>query len=115
MNKLPTHPAFTRFEERTFPHAQRRTAESLTATIGTHSHTTVVTPEERAEVLSRIRTFLNTNPATADGEFDRHRSRGRCARDGVDIFCHGGVLTSEVVSPDAPDERAVPGQDKTAQ
>ena len=70
MRELPTHPSFGAFEERTFPHSQRRTAESLTATIGTHSHTTVASAEERAEVLSRIRAFLDTNPATADGEFD---------------------------------------------
>ena len=70
MDSLPTHSSFAPFEERTFPHAQRRTAESLTATIGTHSHTTVVSAEERAEVLTRVRAFLDTNPATANGEFD---------------------------------------------
>jgi ubiquinone/menaquinone biosynthesis C-methylase UbiE len=70
MNKLPTHAAFTAFEERTFPHAQRRTAESLTATIGTQSHTTVATAAEREEVLSRVRAFLDVNPPTARGEFD---------------------------------------------
>ncbi|WP_208115460.1 class I SAM-dependent methyltransferase [Labedaea rhizosphaerae] len=70
MNELPTHPSFGAFEERAFPHSQRRTAESLTATIGTHSHTTVATAQERTEVLSRVRSFLDTNPATAEGEFD---------------------------------------------
>ena len=42
-----------------FQHRHRRTAESLTATIGTHSHTLVISPEERAELLARVRAFLD--------------------------------------------------------
>ncbi len=64
------HPSLTPFEEGAFDHAQRRTADSLTATIGTHSHTIVVSPEERAEVLGRIRDFLGSRPETAAAEFD---------------------------------------------
>jgi hypothetical protein len=30
----------------------------------------VIPPEERAEVLGRVRTFLETNAETASGEFD---------------------------------------------
>jgi SAM-dependent methyltransferase len=53
-----------------FQHRHRRTAESLTATIGTHSHTLVISPEERAELLARVRAFLDVNPETSSGEFD---------------------------------------------
>lgn len=64
------HPAFLPFEEGTFDHAHRRTADSLTATIGTHSHTIVISPEERTAVLDRIRGYLGSRPETASGEFE---------------------------------------------
>lgn len=67
---LPSHPLFPEFEEADFPHKQRRTAESLTATIGTHSHTLVIPAEERTEVLERITDYLKSRPETAAGEFD---------------------------------------------
>ncbi|WP_051020331.1 class I SAM-dependent methyltransferase [Nocardia araoensis] len=69
---LPAHPIFRehRFERSTFPHRYRRTAESLTATIGTQSHTLVISPEERAEVLGRTMAYLRERPETAQGEFD---------------------------------------------
>ncbi|MEV6273938.1 class I SAM-dependent methyltransferase [Nocardia sp. NPDC051832] len=72
---LPTHPqvtdfGFADFERAEFPHSHRRTAASLTATIGTHSHTLVVTPEQRAHVLDAIAGYLHQTPETADGEFD---------------------------------------------
>ncbi len=57
-------------EKATFRHTHRRTADSLTATIGTHSHTLVVGDEERAAVLGRIRDYLRSRPETATGEFD---------------------------------------------
>jgi len=66
----PSHPLFEEFERSDFPHSQRRTAESLTATIGTHSHTLVVSPRERAEILGRITEYLRRIPETAAGEFD---------------------------------------------
>ncbi|MGH3759759.1 class I SAM-dependent methyltransferase [Actinophytocola sp.] len=53
-----------------FGHTLRRTAESLTETIGTKSHTLVVDDEERAAVLGRIRDYLRSRPETASGEFD---------------------------------------------
>ncbi|WP_063021314.1 class I SAM-dependent methyltransferase [Nocardia niwae] len=70
--ELPDHPLFREheFEQSTFPHRHRRTAESLTATIGTHSHTLVVSAQERAEVLARIMAYLRERPETAEGEFD---------------------------------------------
>jgi SAM-dependent methyltransferase len=64
------HPLLEPWEERRFPHAHRRTADSLTATIGTQSHTLVVSPEERAEALARVRAFLGSQSETAEGEFD---------------------------------------------
>ncbi|WP_337191824.1 class I SAM-dependent methyltransferase [Nocardioides flavescens] len=57
-------------EERRFDHVHRRTADSLTAMFGTQSHTMVVSPEERAETLARVRAFLASQPETAEGEFD---------------------------------------------
>lgn len=66
----PSVPGFSGWEIQRFPHAHRRTAASLTATIGTHSHTKVVSPAERREVLDAIRTFLESRPETSSGEFD---------------------------------------------
>jgi len=57
-------------ERARFAHRQARTAESLTATIGTHSHTLVVPAEERAAVLGRIRAYLDGRSETATGTFD---------------------------------------------
>ena len=67
---LPAHPAFEEFEQGTFPHSQRRTADSLTATIGTHSHVIVAPEPERAELLARVRDYLRSRPETGNGEFD---------------------------------------------
>lgn len=66
----PSHPAFDPFEQAVFPHSQRYTAESLTAAIGTHSHTAVIPAVERAELLERVRAFLKSRPETAHGQFD---------------------------------------------
>ncbi|HEY0449120.1 class I SAM-dependent methyltransferase [Actinophytocola sp.] len=57
-------------EQAQFPHLHRRTAESLVATIGTQSHTLVVSAEERDRVLGRILSFLESRPETSRGEFD---------------------------------------------
>lgn len=69
-DEFPVHPAFDSFERRYFRHTRRHTAESLTSTIGTHSHTIVIPPRERAEVLARVRAFLDSHPATGNGEFE---------------------------------------------
>lgn len=70
-NRKPAaHPGFEPFESSTFHHTQRRTAESLTETIATHSHLIVAEPAEAAASLAEIRQFLATNPHTASGEFD---------------------------------------------
>jgi SAM-dependent methyltransferase len=52
-----------------FTHGQRRTADSLVATIGTHSNLLVLTEPDRARLLAEVRDFLNTRPQTAAGEF----------------------------------------------
>ena len=68
--RLPAHPLFEPAEHGVFPHTHRRTADSLAETLGTHSRMLVIAPEERDEVLTRIRTYLAARPETADGEFD---------------------------------------------
>ncbi|WP_410666566.1 methyltransferase domain-containing protein [Amycolatopsis sp. cmx-4-68] len=64
------HPSFEPFEDAQFHHAQRRTVESLLETIATYSLVIVSSPEESAALLTRLREFLTSNPATANGEFD---------------------------------------------
>jgi SAM-dependent methyltransferase len=56
-------------ERAEFPHEQRRTAESLLATVATHSRLLVMPDEARADLLGRIREFLADRPETASGEF----------------------------------------------
>ena len=66
----PSFAGFEHVEQARFAHPHRRTAESLTAMIGTHSHTLVISADERAEVLGRIRRYLDSRPETSAGEFD---------------------------------------------
>ena len=56
-------------QEEDFGHGQARTADSLLATIGTHSHLLVMDEAERAGLLAQIHDFLHRRPETADGEF----------------------------------------------
>jgi hypothetical protein len=56
-------------EQDEFPHGQRRTADSLVATLGTRAGMLVMPQPEREAVLGRIRTFLARQPETAHGEF----------------------------------------------
>jgi SAM-dependent methyltransferase len=56
-------------EQDAFPHGQRRTADSLVATIATRAGVLVLPEPERAAVLGRIRAFLASAPETAAGEF----------------------------------------------
>jgi SAM-dependent methyltransferase len=67
LDGLDLGPRFASLEHAAFRHAQRRTAESLTATLATHSH--VLVEEERAALLDRVLTYLRTAPEAA-GEFD---------------------------------------------
>jgi SAM-dependent methyltransferase len=52
-----------------FGHGQRRTAESLVATIATHSNLLVMTEPDRDRLLAQARDFLYAQPETAAGEF----------------------------------------------
>jgi SAM-dependent methyltransferase len=55
--------------EHEFGHGQARTADSLLATIATHSHLLVMDESERAGLLAQVRDFLHERPETSDGEF----------------------------------------------
>ncbi|MDL4777126.1 class I SAM-dependent methyltransferase [Actinomadura xylanilytica] len=68
--RFPVGAEFPDAEQTEFPHAQRRTAESLTATIGTHSHVLVLDEAEREALLARVLGHLRATPETAEGEFD---------------------------------------------
>jgi SAM-dependent methyltransferase len=56
-------------EAREFGHGQRRTADSLVATIATHSNFLVMTEPGRTRLLAQVRDFLRACPETAAGEF----------------------------------------------
>jgi len=56
-------------EEGEFGHGQARTADSLLATIATHSHLLVIDEAERAGLLAQVGGFLGTRPETSGGEF----------------------------------------------
>jgi SAM-dependent methyltransferase len=52
-----------------FKHTQLRTADSLIATMRTHSMFLIMEPAEREAVLSNVRDYLAVTPQTAAGEF----------------------------------------------
>jgi SAM-dependent methyltransferase len=52
-----------------FGHGQVRTAESLIATMRTHSMFLIMEPAEREAVLARVREYLAATPQTASAEF----------------------------------------------
>lgn len=52
-----------------FGHGRLRTADSLVATIATHSRQLVMNPVERGRQLDRVRDYLMSRPETARGEF----------------------------------------------
>lgn len=56
-------------EQAEFPHGQRRTADSLVATLATRAGILVMPEQERKATLGRIRAFLASRPETARGEF----------------------------------------------
>jgi SAM-dependent methyltransferase len=56
-------------ERAEFPHGQRRTADSLVATIATRAGVLVMPEPEQDATLGRIRAFLTSRPETARGEF----------------------------------------------
>ncbi|MDF3292446.1 class I SAM-dependent methyltransferase [Streptomyces silvisoli] len=56
-------------EQAEFPHGQRRTADSLVATLATRAGMLVMPEQEQQATLGRIRAFLASRPETAHGEF----------------------------------------------
>ncbi|WP_156753555.1 class I SAM-dependent methyltransferase [Actinokineospora pegani] len=56
-------------EQAGFPHGQRRTADSLVATLATRAGMLVMPEQERGAALSRVRAYLADRPETSDGEF----------------------------------------------
>ncbi len=56
-------------EQAEFPHGQRRTADSLVATLATRTGVLVMPDQEREPTLGRIRAFLASRPETTRGEF----------------------------------------------
>ena len=68
--ELPTHELFEPFRRERFRNTQRRTAETLMATVSTHSNMLVASQEEREVTLARLRDFLRRTPETSGGEFD---------------------------------------------
>ncbi|MFJ3794125.1 class I SAM-dependent methyltransferase [Kitasatospora sp. NPDC090091] len=56
-------------EQAGFPHGQRRTADSLVATLATRAGVLVMPEPEQGALLGRIRAFLAGRPETARGEF----------------------------------------------
>jgi SAM-dependent methyltransferase len=68
--RIDPHPAYSPLERADFPNHQRRTVDSLIATVATHSHILVLEPAQQAEVLGQVRQLLQSRPETTDGEFD---------------------------------------------
>ncbi|MGW4645448.1 class I SAM-dependent methyltransferase [Kitasatospora sp. NPDC004289] len=69
---LPKDGSAARFggpEQRTFPHGQLRTADSLVAALATRAGVIVMPEPERAATLARIRGHLAATPETAVGAF----------------------------------------------
>ena len=60
---------FAPVEEHEFGNGQLRSADSLVATIATHSRMLVMDEAERARTLAAIRDFLHRQPETSAGEF----------------------------------------------
>jgi SAM-dependent methyltransferase len=56
-------------EQAEFPHGQRRTADSLVATLATKAGMLVMPEQQQEATLGRIRAFLAGRPETAAGEF----------------------------------------------
>jgi SAM-dependent methyltransferase len=68
--RIEPHPDFSPAVDADFPHAMRRTVESLVATVATHSHILVMEEAEREAVKAGLRDYLRAQPETAEGEFD---------------------------------------------
>ena len=61
---------FSPTERAEFPNAQARTADSLLATLRTHSAVLVMDPAKRDRLLGQIRDYLASTPETSSGQFE---------------------------------------------
>jgi SAM-dependent methyltransferase len=61
---------FTPTERAEFQNAQPYTADSLLATMRTHSQVLIMAPSERERTLGQIRAYLASRPETASGAFE---------------------------------------------
>ncbi|HEY2507461.1 MAG TPA: class I SAM-dependent methyltransferase [Streptosporangiaceae bacterium] len=66
---LDLHARFGSLEQAEFCHGQQRTADSLVATLATHSGLLVMPRQEQEATLGRIGDFLASRPETSRGEF----------------------------------------------
>jgi SAM-dependent methyltransferase len=57
-------------EEAEFTHFHARTAESMIATLRTHSAFLIMPPEDREAALGQVRSYLDRTPETSSGEFN---------------------------------------------
>lgn len=67
---IAAHPSYAPVELAEFPHRQRRTIDSMVATVATHSSFLILEPAERAQGLARVRAYLASCPQTSGGPFD---------------------------------------------
>ena len=68
---VPEHPQLKPPEQVQVHHSQRRTVESMIATLRTQSHISQAPEEEREAVLNQVRSYLQTHSETSEGEFER--------------------------------------------
>ncbi|MFE2336725.1 class I SAM-dependent methyltransferase [Streptomyces coelicoflavus] len=70
LERVRPHRQFAELKHAEFRHAQRCTAESLEARMGTLSPILALPDEERIALMDRIGRYLRDNPDTGKGEFD---------------------------------------------
>lgn len=68
---VPSHVRLGPAEHVFVPHRQRRTIDSMIATLGTHSQVSLAAPAERSALFAQVREYLGSRPETASGEFVR--------------------------------------------
>ena len=56
-------------EREEFPHGMTLTADALIALLGTHSQVLTMHDGQRSAMLSDVRSYLESRPETASGEF----------------------------------------------
>lgn len=67
---FPEHPAFGATEHKEFTHSVPTTVDGMLRWLGTHSWVITLPEQERADLLHRVRTHLESHPQTAGDTFD---------------------------------------------